>query len=99
MLCSLQVQSGLSDQVLHVCRLLKILCNALELIYGVSKVTTELLSDYYFKKYGVDTRSVRFPGLISYVTPPGGGTTDYAVASIMQLFAVKSLSVRLRKAR
>ncbi|MGP1467594.1 NAD-dependent epimerase/dehydratase family protein [Prevotella koreensis] len=48
-------------------------------IYGVSKVTTELLSDYYQKKYGTDTRSVRFPGLISYVTPPGGGTTDYAV--------------------
>ena len=48
-------------------------------IYGVSKVTTELLSDYYFLKYGTDTRSVRFPGLISYVTPPGGGTTDYAV--------------------
>lgn len=48
-------------------------------IYGVSKVTTELLSDWYFTKYGVDTRSVRFPGLISNVTPPGGGTTDYAV--------------------
>lgn len=48
-------------------------------IYGVSKVTTELLSDWFYKKYGTDTRSVRFPGLISYVTPPGGGTTDYAV--------------------
>lgn len=48
-------------------------------IYGVSKVTTELLSDWFFHKYGTDTRSVRFPGLISYVTPPGGGTTDYAV--------------------
>lgn len=48
-------------------------------IYGVSKVTTELLSDWFHKKYGTDTRSVRFPGLISYVTPPGGGTTDYAV--------------------
>jgi len=48
-------------------------------MYGVTKVSGELLCDYYFKKYGVDTRGVRFPGLISYVTPPGGGTTDYAV--------------------
>lgn len=48
-------------------------------MYGVTKVTTELLSDYYFLKYGVDTRAVRFPGLISNVTLPGGGTTDYAV--------------------
>lgn len=48
-------------------------------MYGVTKVTGELLSDYYAKRFGVDTRSVRFPGLISFVTPPGGGTTDYAV--------------------
>ena len=48
-------------------------------MYGVSKVTGELLCDYYYHKYGVDTRGVRWPGLISYVTPPGGGTTDYAV--------------------
>ncbi|EMF0458152.1 L-threonine 3-dehydrogenase [Enterococcus hirae] len=48
-------------------------------MYGVTKVAGELLCDYYYKKYGVDTRGVRFPGLISYKILPGGGTTDYAV--------------------
>ena len=48
-------------------------------MYGVTKVAGELLCDYYHKRFGLDTRGVRFPGLISYETLPGGGTTDYAV--------------------
>lgn len=48
-------------------------------MYGVTKVAGELMCDYYHVRYGIDTRGLRFPGLISYMTPPGGGTTDYAV--------------------
>jgi len=49
-------------------------------IYGVTKVAGELLADYYALRFGVDVRGIRFPGLISHGAPPGGGTTDYAVA-------------------
>ena len=48
-------------------------------MYGVTKVAGEILCDYYFQRFQVDVRGVRYPGLISYEAPPGGGTTDYAV--------------------
>lgn len=58
-------------------------------MYGVTKVSGELLCDYYFKRFGLDVRGVRYPGLISSETLPGGGTTDYAVAIYYEAIANK----------
>ena len=66
-------------------------------IYGVCKVSGELLSDYYFTRFGVDTRSVRFPGIISYVTLPGGGTTDYAVEIYYEAIKNKAYTSNIGK--
>jgi len=66
-------------------------------MYGVTKAAGELLCDYYFKKFGVDTRGVRFPGLISYKTLPGGGTTDYAVHIYYEALKNKKYTSFIRK--
>jgi len=66
-------------------------------IYGVTKVAGELLCDYYFLKWGVDVRGLRYPGLISNVTLPGGGTTDYAVEIYYEAIKHKTYSCFLRE--
>lgn len=66
-------------------------------IYGVTKVAGELLCDYYYHKYGVDTRGVRLPGIISHATLPGGGTSDYAVHIYYEAIQNKKYSSFLAK--
>ena len=65
-------------------------------MYGITKVAGELLCDYYCSRFGLDVRGVRFPGLISYVAPPGGGTTDYAVEIFAQAVRYRHYSCFLR---
>ena len=65
-------------------------------IYGVSKVTGELLCQYYFLRWGVDVRSLRYPGLIGYKAPPGDGTTEYSVHIFYGLLKEKKYSCFLK---
>ncbi|MGI9419217.1 MAG: L-threonine 3-dehydrogenase [Geminicoccaceae bacterium] len=65
-------------------------------IYGVTKASGELLCDYYVRRFGVDTRGLRLPGLISSVAPPGGGTTDYAVDIFYQAIRYRHYTCFLR---
>ena len=65
-------------------------------MYGITKVTGEMLGDYYARRFGVDVRGLRFPGLISHVAPPGGGTTDYAVEIFYQAIRYRHYTCFLR---
>ena len=66
-------------------------------MYGVTKVAGELLCDYYFQRFGLDVRGVRYPGIISSETPPGGGTTDYAVEIFYEALKHKRYTCFLRE--
>jgi nucleoside-diphosphate-sugar epimerase len=66
-------------------------------MYGLTKVAGELLGDYYVKRYGLDVRGCRYPGIVSYETPPGGGTTDYAVAIFFEAIKNKRYQCFLRE--
>jgi nucleoside-diphosphate-sugar epimerase len=66
-------------------------------MYGVSKVAGELLCDYYVRRFGVDVRGVRYPGIVSSETLPGGGTTDYAVGIFYEAIARKRYTCFVRE--
>jgi nucleoside-diphosphate-sugar epimerase len=66
-------------------------------MYGLTKVAGELLCNYYFERFGLDVRGVRYPGIISYKTPPGGGTTDYAVEIFYEALKHKRYTCFLRE--
>jgi len=68
-----------------------------ETMYGITKVVGELLCNYYYKRFGVDVRGVRYPGIISSVTAPSGGTTDYAVAIFYEAIKQKRYTCFVRE--
>ena len=66
-------------------------------MYGITKVSGELLCEWYFKRFGLDVRGIRYPGIISSETPPGGGTTDYAVAIFHEAIQQKRYTCFLKE--